>query len=74
MTDSLPTPEEMFAEAERELDNAYRALSDAADWLRSDWKPGTSLTTAQAERRSRMQAEISTAKHAINQAKGASRG
>jgi hypothetical protein len=71
----LPTPDEMLAAAERELDKAYRALGDAADWLRSDWRPvGSSLTSEQAKRRTRMQAEISTAKYAINQAKGGSRG
>jgi hypothetical protein len=72
---NLPTPDEMFAAAERELDKAYRALGDAADWLRSDWRPvGSSLTTAQAKRRMQMQAQISEAKDAINQAKGATRG
>jgi hypothetical protein len=71
----LPTPDQMLAAAERELDNAYRALGDAADWLRSDWRPiGSSLTTEQAKRRQRMQAGIAKAKTAINQAKGASRG
>jgi hypothetical protein len=72
---NLPTSDEMFAAAERELDNAYRALGDAADWLRSDWRPvGSSLTTAQAKRRMQMQAQIAKAKDAINQAKGATRG
>jgi hypothetical protein len=71
----LPTPDEMFAAAERELDKAYRALGDAGDWLRSDWRPvGSSLTPAQAKLRMQMQAQISKAKDAINQAKGASRG
>lgn len=61
----------MFAAAERELDRAYRALSDSSDWLRSDWRPvGSSLTTEQAKRRMRMQAQISKAKDAINKAKG----
>jgi hypothetical protein len=61
----------MLAAAERELDNAYRALSDAADWLRSDWRPIGSLFTAeQAARRSRMFREIAEAKAAINRAKG----
>jgi hypothetical protein len=71
---SLPTPDEMLAAAERELDKAYRALSDAADWLRSDWRPvGSSLTTEQAKKRQRMQAGITKAKSAINQAKGGAR-
>jgi hypothetical protein len=72
---SLPTRDEMFANAEAELDQAYRALGNAADWLRSDWRPvGSPLTALQALRRRRMQAEISTAKYAINQATGGTRG
>lgn len=71
---SLPTPDEMFAAAERELDKAYRALGDAGDWLRSDWRPvGSSLTTEQAKRRTRMQAQIAKAKTAINEAKAGAR-
>src|SRR4051794_26221969 len=31
----LPTADEMLANADAELSNAYRALGDAADWLRS---------------------------------------
>jgi len=35
----------MLQRAEAELSRAYRALGDAADWLRSDWHPiGSSLT------------------------------
>ncbi len=68
---SLPSREEMFANATAELDKAYRALSDAADWLRSDWQPvGSSLTDQQAKKRDRMQREIAKAKVAINRAKG----
>lgn len=67
VANSLPTPEEMLAAAQRELDNAYRALGDAGDWLRSDWKPGSRMTKAQAERRSRMFRAIADAKTAINQ-------
>jgi hypothetical protein len=59
----------MLQQAETELDRAYRALSDAADWLRSDWRPvGSPLTDAQAARRSAIFTAIETAKAAINQA------
>jgi len=57
-------------EAEAELSRAYRALGDAADWLRSDWHPiGSPPTDTQAARRSATFAAIETAKTAINQAK-----
>lgn len=68
---SLPTREEMFANATAELDKAYRALTAAQDWLRSGWRPvGTPLTDAQARDRVRMQREIAKAKDAIDRAKG----
>ncbi len=70
----LPTPEQMLSRAEADLNDAYRSLSDAADWLLSDWRPGTQLTTGQAERRARMFAGIAEAKAAINRAKGGSDG
>lgn len=64
---NLPTPDEMLANAQAELDKAYRALGDAADWLRSDWRPiGSSLTTEQARRRTAMQKAITAAKTSIN--------
>lgn len=70
MTTALPTREQMFANAVAELDRAYKALGDAADWLRSDWTPiGSSLTDEQADRRTRMFDEITKAKNAINRAK-----
>jgi hypothetical protein len=68
MTERLPTPDEMLAAAQRELGIAYTALGDAADWLRSDWRPvGSALTAEQAERRTRMRKAIETAKNAINE-------
>ncbi|BEL07860.1 hypothetical protein Q0Z83_060510 [Actinoplanes sichuanensis] len=68
MTNSLPTPDEMLANAQAELDKAYRALGNAADWLRSDWRPvDSSLTADQARRRTAMQKSIAAAKTAINQ-------
>ena len=67
---ALPTREEVFANAVRDLDRAYRALGDAADWLRSDWTPlGSPLTDDQATRRTRMFDQIDRAKAAINRAK-----
>jgi hypothetical protein len=66
----LPTREQMFDNAVAELDRAYKALGDAADWLRSDWTPvGSSLTDEQGDRRSRMFDQIEKAKKAINRAK-----
>ena len=63
----LPTPDQMLASAEQELRNANRALSDAADWLRSDWRPvGSALTPEQAQRRRQLQQAITSAKHTIN--------
>jgi hypothetical protein len=68
----LPTREEIFTKALAELDTAYRALGDAQDWLRSDWRPvGSSLTDAQGDARSAMQDAIGAAKNAVNQAKDA---
>jgi hypothetical protein len=64
---NLPTPEEMIANADWELSKAYRALGDAADWLRSDWKPSTSLTPGQVRRVARMRKAIADAKSAINE-------
>ena len=70
MTRKLPTAGEMLANAEEELDKAYTALGDAADWLRSDWTPvGSSLTKRQADRRTAMFKAIAAAKAAINEAR-----
>lgn len=69
---NLPTRREIFLEATDELSGAYRALGDAADWLRSDWQPvSSSLTDAQARARSEMFDAITEAKAAINRAKAA---
>ncbi len=65
---ALPTPDEMLAAADAEMDKASRALSDAADWLRSDWRPvGSPLTGAQAARRTAMRKAINAAKAAIEE-------
>jgi hypothetical protein len=67
---TLPTREQMFDNAIDLLNQAYQALGDAADRLRSDWTPvGSPLTDEQADRRTRMFTEIDTAKKAINRAK-----
>jgi len=66
----LPTRTQMFDNAVELLDQAYQALGDAAGWLRSDWTPrGSTLTDAQADRRTRMFEQIGQAKQAINRAK-----
>lgn len=68
----LPTRDEIFTKSLEELDNAYRALGDAGDWLRSDWTPvGSTLTDAQGAARSAIRTAIATAKQAINEAKDA---
>jgi hypothetical protein len=67
---ALPTIEEMFANATASLNEAYRALGDAGDWLRSDWQPlDAELTTEQADKRTRMRKAITAAKQAINDGK-----
>jgi len=66
----LPTREELFANTVQLPNQAYTALGDAADWLRSDWTPtGAPLTDEQAAWRTRMWREIGNATHAINRAK-----
>lgn len=63
----LPTAEEMLANADAKLREAYAALGDAADWLRSDWTPlNSTLTGEQARRRSAMRQAITAAQAAIN--------
>lgn len=76
----LPTRKQMFARAQRAmddaerllcdgaLDRAYRRFSDAADWLRSVWVPvGSSLSSAQARRRVAMRERITEARSEIEQ-------
>jgi hypothetical protein len=57
----LPTFEDIRA-------RAYAVLGDAADWLRSDWRPGTGPTTEAARAVADARAAISTAKAALNRA------
>lgn len=66
----LPTVEQILANATTELDRAYQALGDAADWLRSDWHPaGSPLTDKQARQRTRTLTAIDRAKAEINRAR-----
>lgn len=66
----LPTADDILGRAEDCLDEAYRALGDAADWLRSDWRPlGSSMTVGQAARRDLLREAIGKAKQAINEGK-----
>lgn len=59
-TRQLPTVEELF-------NNTYRRLGDAADELRSDWRPvGSALTERQAKARTDCFKAIDAAKAAIN--------
>lgn len=68
----LPTWQGMFRSALVELDTARSALSDAAGWLRSDWRPlGTPLPDAAATARSEVLDRVGRLKGAIDQAKDA---
>jgi len=59
---SLPTFEEMRR-------NAYRLLGDAADELRSDWRPGAGpASTEQATARLEALSHIAAAKAALDRA------
>lgn len=53
------------------LDLARRNLSEARDWLGSDWSPGTGPTAAQAEHYLEARRLIGEAKAAIDRAKAA---
>lgn len=65
---NLPTPAQILARAADELRAATGRLDAAADWLRSDWPPGMSMTTAQAGRRNKMRKAIQRGKNAIEAA------
>uniref|UniRef100_UPI003F497D00 hypothetical protein n=1 Tax=Promicromonospora sp. CA-289581 TaxID=3240013 RepID=UPI003F497D00 len=49
-------------------DNAYAALGDVQDELRSDWRPGTGPTPQQREALDRARTLIAQAKDALNEA------
>jgi hypothetical protein len=66
---NLPTADEMLDNAAAELDKARRALSEARDWLASDWRPlGSMLTDAQVARRDRLREAIAEARTVIDHA------
>jgi hypothetical protein len=67
----LPTWDEIVMKALAELDNARNGLSEAASWLRSDWRPlGSSLSDGAAAGRTGGLELIGQAKALIDQAKG----
>lgn len=62
----LPTPAQILAGAAAELDRAYQALGDVADW-----HPDTGgLTADQAHQRRIMREAISRAKETLARARG----
>lgn len=65
----LPTPAEMLARAQEQMDTAAEWLSSAATELWSDWPSGYVMTEEQTERRTRMFRAIHKAKAAIEEAK-----
>ena len=66
----LPTFDQILGHAMSALDEAYRAIGDAQDWLRSDWSPvGSSLTDEQANARMGLQSGLAAVKREINRAK-----
>jgi hypothetical protein len=68
----LPTWNDIVAAALAELDTSRNGLSEAASWLRSDWRPlGTALPDDAGEARHRVLELIGQAKAAIDEAKGA---
>jgi hypothetical protein len=70
MTNNLPTQAEIFTNALDALHEARLRLSDARDWLNSDWKPGSpSLPQAAADARHSVKARIGSLKNEIDAAK-----
>jgi hypothetical protein len=68
----LPTFDQILGHTLSALDEAYRAIGDAQDWLRSDWSPlGSSLTDSQARARVRLQSGLAAVKREINRTKDA---
>jgi hypothetical protein len=66
----LPTFDQILGHAVSALDEAYRVVGDAQDWLRSDWRPvGSSLTDEQARARLSLQSGLATVKREINRVK-----
>jgi hypothetical protein len=69
--EELPTWPQIAKNTVAELDRSRDGLSEAGSWLRSDWKPGTVLTDAQADGRILARRLIGEAKELIDQAKQA---
>ena len=68
----LPTWNDIVSGALGELDRSRDGLSEAASWLRSDWRPaGTALSAEAGEARAEARRLIGQAKALIDQAKGA---
>ncbi|MBV9143669.1 MAG: hypothetical protein JO115_22590 [Pseudonocardiales bacterium] len=68
----LPTWQGMFTSALADLDAARSALSDAAGWLRSDWRPlGTPLPPVAGTARQDVLDQIGRLKGGIDHAKNA---
>ena len=68
----LSTAEEMFGHAYEALGRARNTLSDARDWVKSDWRPlGSPLTTAQREAVDEVLRVVGEAKALIDRAKDA---
>ena len=69
---SLPTQREMILNTIAALDEARAKLSDARDWMQSDWQPvGAPLPQAAAEARTSTLRAVASAKNDIDAAKGA---
>lgn len=63
----LPTRSQIFVNCRAPLDAARAALSEARDWLRSDWEPiGAPLTTEAGEARMTVLKAIAEAKNLID--------
>lgn len=70
MSAELPSRTDIFVNALAALDSARRSLSDARDWLASDWSPtGSALTSEAAQARGTVLAGIGATKNAIDSMK-----
>ncbi|MQA17359.1 MAG: hypothetical protein GEV09_25545 [Pseudonocardiaceae bacterium] len=68
----LPTQREMFLNTLAELDEARNHTSEAANWVRSDWRPlGTTLTDQGANARDTVLDNVGKIKNLIDQTKNA---
>src|SRR5262249_44354111 len=70
----LPSWQDMYRSALKDLDTARSALADAAGWLRSDWRPlGSPLPGQAGTARRDVLDQIGQLKGEIDQAKDALR-